>query len=102
MVESKRLAILVYTLNHGYGARRAEDFSFSHIRTRRCGPCFWLPRRRGGRKKSRFSGRSVGPTQEYEKRRIQMVLGQVPPNVIYASIDFEKDKLISALEKCQG
>ncbi len=38
------------------------------------------------------------PTQKDKKQRIQTVLGHVPANVVYASIDFEKDKLMSALE----
>jgi methyltransferase (TIGR00027 family) len=34
-----------------------------------------------------------GPTQEYKKRRVLEVLGGVPSNLVYAPIDFTKEKL---------
>jgi methyltransferase (TIGR00027 family) len=34
-----------------------------------------------------------GPTQEYKKRRVLEVLGGIPSNLVYAPIDFTKEKL---------
>ena len=38
-----------------------------------------------------------GPTQEYKKRRVLEVLGSIPSNLVYASIDFNREKLIDVL-----
>jgi methyltransferase (TIGR00027 family) len=38
-----------------------------------------------------------GPTQEYKKRRVLEVLGGVPSNLVYAPIDFTKEKLNDVL-----
>lgn len=38
-----------------------------------------------------------GPTQEFKKRRVLDVLGAVPSNLIYAPIDFTKEKLPDVL-----
>ncbi|HEX4809609.1 MAG TPA: SAM-dependent methyltransferase [Bryobacteraceae bacterium] len=40
----------------------------------------------------------AAPTQEYKKRRVQQVLADIPPNLIYASIDFSKDGLGDVLQ----
>jgi methyltransferase (TIGR00027 family) len=40
-----------------------------------------------------------GPTQEYKKQRVRDVLGGFPPNVVFAPIDFRKDKLSAVLHK---
>jgi methyltransferase (TIGR00027 family) len=38
-----------------------------------------------------------GPTQEYKKRRVDIVLGGAPPNLMYAAIDFTKESLGTVL-----
>jgi methyltransferase (TIGR00027 family) len=38
------------------------------------------------------------PTQDYKKRRIQAVLGEVLPNLTYVSLDFAKDGIRDALK----
>jgi methyltransferase (TIGR00027 family) len=38
-----------------------------------------------------------GPTQEYKKRRVLELLGGVPSNLVYAPIDFTKEKLNDVL-----
>jgi len=38
-----------------------------------------------------------GPTQEYKKRRVREIFGCLPPNVIYVSIDFTREKLADVL-----
>jgi methyltransferase (TIGR00027 family) len=40
-----------------------------------------------------------GPTQEYKKRRVREVLGGLPDNVTYVSIDFTKEKLSDVLQR---
>ncbi|MGH9720017.1 MAG: SAM-dependent methyltransferase, partial [Bryobacteraceae bacterium] len=40
-----------------------------------------------------------GPTQEYKKRRVHEVLGTTPPNLVYAPIDFTREKLGAVLRK---
>jgi len=40
-----------------------------------------------------------GPTQEYKKMRVQEILGGLPPNVVYAPIDFTRQKLSAVLRK---
>jgi methyltransferase (TIGR00027 family) len=39
------------------------------------------------------------PTQEYKKQRVRDVLGGFPPNLVFAPIDFTKDKLSVVLNK---
>jgi methyltransferase (TIGR00027 family) len=38
-------------------------------------------------------------TQELKKRRLEAALGNVPPDVHFAEIDFQRDKLMDVLEK---
>ena len=40
-----------------------------------------------------------GPTQEYKKIRVQEILGSLPTNVVYVSIDFTREKLSDVLIK---
>ncbi len=40
-----------------------------------------------------------GPTQEYKKQRVREILGGFPSNVVFAPIDFTKDKLAVVLHK---
>lgn len=40
-----------------------------------------------------------GPTQEYKKLRVQEILGALPTNVVYASIDFTRENLSDVLIK---
>ncbi len=37
-------------------------------------------------------------TQDYKKRRIQITLGEVPPNLAYVSLDFAKDDIRDSLK----
>ena len=41
----------------------------------------------------RFFEVDFGPTQEYKKKRVAEVFGGLPSNVVYAAIDFAKEKL---------
>ena len=59
---------------------------------------------RAYRKRALLAGTRVfevdyGPTQEYKKQRVREVLGGFPPNLVYAPIDFTKDKLNVVLHK---
>jgi methyltransferase (TIGR00027 family) len=47
----------------------------------------------------RFIEVDYGPTQEYKKRRVMEVLGRVPDDVQYVSMDFTKDDLLPRLKK---
>ena len=47
----------------------------------------------------------AAPTQKYKRRRVEEVLGEVPTNVIYCTVDFAEDKLIESLRQsgfCEG
>jgi methyltransferase (TIGR00027 family) len=41
----------------------------------------------------------AAPTQRYKRRRVEEVLREVPPNVIYCTVDFAEDKLIEGLRQ---
>jgi methyltransferase (TIGR00027 family) len=41
----------------------------------------------------------AAPTQQYKRRRVQEVLGSVPANVTYCTIDFAKESLIDCLRR---
>jgi methyltransferase (TIGR00027 family) len=49
--------------------------------------------------KVRFFEVDYGPTQEYKKRRVAELFGSLPMNVVYAPIDFTKEKLGDVLAK---
>ena len=40
-----------------------------------------------------------GATQEYKRRRVHETLGTVPPNLVYAPIDFTTDSLVDVLAR---
>lgn len=40
-----------------------------------------------------------GPTQEYKKQRVKEIVGELPEQVRYVSIDFTKDDLLTELQK---
>ncbi len=45
----------------------------------------------------RFMEVDYGPTQEYKKQRVKEILGAIPANVSYVSMDFTKDSLLEQL-----